>query len=172
MKLGWRPAVSECWLYPEAHEALKLYWQLLTAGRGRLRERAADGPAPARAYRVCKQIYTQTLGYLRGSWDDNSLFCPDWYDAVIGEAIKREYYHLHRIAEQGALPLAVYRDAVYYASADPDPTAGAPAGLRLSDKLGEFKPIGTAPIASVLDPLDSDEPNVTVFVRAFTEATR
>ncbi|WP_203338641.1 DUF927 domain-containing protein [Nocardioides limicola] len=95
-----------------------------------------------------KALYSATVGKLaeREHYADFHLWRPDWRDHVISATRTAILYTITKAQEiSGEHPLVVDRDAVFYASDNPDPIAAWPGDpAKLGTSLGSWKPIGTA----------------------------
>lgn len=98
-----------------------------------------------------KMLYSTTVGKLaeREHSETFHLWRPDWRDHVIGATKTAILRTLSQVAEStGTHPLAVDRDAIFYASDEADPWAAWPGDPnKLGPNLGSWKPIGSTTLA-------------------------
>lgn len=154
--LGVLAGVHEAWIYPEGRRRLAGWYKTLAGARTSFLEalRAEDDEIwAALALALVKRTYTISIGSLAGHWRHapDPLFRPDWRHEIIARARANLY---RRLARAPRPPFAVAVDQAFYASAHRDPLAAPP--LPISDKLGEFKPAGSAPVPRDVDELSID----------------
>jgi hypothetical protein len=66
------------------------------------------------------------------------------------------YRTARAVADQsGRYPIALYRDALFYVSDEPDPKKAAPAGLSVGGQLTDFSHEGCVPLVDVAAALGS-----------------
>jgi hypothetical protein len=155
-ELGYELAPIEAWLWPESARYFEPWYKLLRPARARLVAARDAGDVEAGAVlESVKRIYTDAIGRLnKTSERGNPLFRPDWYHSIVATARANLTRKLYAVAERtGRRPLAIYADAVLYASDSANPETACPAGLRYDAagiELGQVKPAGTAPLAELL----------------------
>jgi hypothetical protein len=81
------------------------------------------------------------------------LHRPDWWHALIATVNANVWRNLADCAQHGHYAFAINVDAVYFVSANPDPIAGAPRGLKLGTKPGQYKHEGSTPLARAVEVL-------------------
>lgn len=148
-------AIHEAYVWPQHHRYLGPWYERLRDARAALIGDERDGAA--HALRLVKRCYQHGIGFLDGDWlrPGDELFRPDWRHTVIGRARANLYRAITRAVPR---PFAVNVDAVWIASDEPEPSH-AISGLRISDQLGHFKPLGTVSLPDVLEQLsDADSP--------------
>jgi hypothetical protein len=155
-ELGAPIAVDEAWVWPVSSAWLEAAGKTFRNARAALTGRD-DEPA-AIALTVIKQIYASRVGAFRPHDLDTArpdpLIRPDVRDAFISKSFCNDYRRTRKIgAASGRWPVAIYADAVYYASEDPDPVKSAPAGLTLGSGLGQYKVVHSVPVGVVADEL-------------------
>lgn len=99
---------------------------------------------------LAKDIYAKTGGMLakRSGHGNPHLRRPDWWFSIV--AASRTAIMATLIKNQtlgnGAAPLAVDHDAIFYASNDPDPVTAWPGDpKKIGDtRMGDWRPLGTA----------------------------
>lgn len=150
-ELGTPALVREAYVWPRTYRHLRLWAEQLRDARAGL---MANGSAEARAaLAVVKLAYVKAFGRFESPEQGYGpeLFRPDWTAQVIAQARVNLYRRLRRLAWP---PFAVDVDALYFAAPTADPAEAARLlGLPLGFGLGQFKHIGTAPLAA-LDGLD------------------
>jgi hypothetical protein len=141
-------APSEGWLYREHSRFYEPWAARIRDARAELK--ASPDPDDATVLDAVKHTYTRGLGMLNRR-TSRQMFRPDHWHAIVSTARGTLFRKLARIGDQeGRWPLAIGTDAVAYASADPDPRAACPAGLRIGEALGEFKVYGMLPMAEAV----------------------
>jgi hypothetical protein len=169
--LGYELTPIESWLWPDtapvedgkAHDArpgsryLEPWYRLLRDARQRLMAAEAAGDADAAAVlEIVKGCYSKGVGRLNAGTaaEKSPLWRPDWRHHIIATARANLTRKLHKVADlTGRRPLAIWHDAVVYASNEPDPAKDCPAGLRYDPagiKLGHVKQAGTMPLAELV----------------------
>lgn len=98
-----------------------------------------DGTPEMRA--AVKAAGRETIGLLNSP--TYSTRRPDWHYAVIAQARANLFRKIRKAWEDGAAPLAVDTDCVWYGSDDPDPVTARPAAFALGDGPGQLKHKGT-----------------------------
>lgn len=152
-ELGYQLEPVEAWLWPTSARYFEPWYKRLRDVRARLIAARAAGDVDAAAvYDVVKRTYTDPIGRLsKPSERGKPLFRPDWRHFIVATARANLARKLTDVAARtGRRPLAIYTDAVLYASAEADPVAACPAGLTLGTGLGQVKAAGTAPLADLL----------------------
>lgn len=151
-ELGVPIECEEAWIWPESFRTLRPYHGKVTKGRNTLKAASSMNPAAALAYDVTKSVYTSRIGdYNRAG---SRIMRPDFRDATKARMTANMYRRLRKIGQSsGRFPVAIYADAVFYLSDEPDPVKAAPKGLALGDRGGEWKPEGSVPLASVREHL-------------------
>ncbi|WP_156935093.1 hypothetical protein [Pseudonocardia spinosispora] len=140
-----------------------------------LAARDSDVPGGALAYGVLKSVFTSRIGDF--AHEGAKIYRPDIRDAIIARAAANQYRRLRTIASgkdsdpndrgTGRFPLAVYEDAVYYVSPDPDPVSAAPAGLPLGTELGQYSHEASLQLSVV-----REHTGTRNFHRSYTRALR
>ena len=145
---GITPAVHESYTWAVTARYLEGPGGALATARTQLGDAAGADPGAAAALATVKALYSATVGKLaeREHHGDYHLWRPDWRDHVIG-ATRTAILHTVTKAQEisGRSPLVVDRDAVFYASDDPDPATAWPGDpTKLGAAVGAWKPIGSA----------------------------
>lgn len=146
---GITPVVHEAYVWGVRARYLEGPGTALSQARASLMSRDDDAAVPVLS--TVKLLYAATVGKLaeRDHHPDFHLWRPDWRDHVIG-ATKTAILHTLTKAEErsGSHPLAVDRDAIFYASDEPDPIKAWPGDpKKIGTSLGSWKPIGTGELA-------------------------
>lgn len=149
---GVEPTVHESYTWGTTARYLEGPGIALAQARLDLTAAAAQDPGAAAALATIKALYSSTVGKLAESEHNPEfhLWRPDWRDHVIA-ATRTAILHTVSKAQEisGEHPLVVDRDAVFYASDDPDPIGAWPGDpAKLGPALGSWKPIGTADLAT------------------------
>lgn len=156
LELGMPPsAIRAAYVWPDHHQYLQAWYKRLGTARSDLMLDGAAGKLGARlALAATKQLYTRGIGWLEmpsETWRtaDNPLARPDIAQAVRAAARANLYRDLLRLdPHAGPLPFAVAKnDTIYVTSDEDDAIKAAPAGLRLGEGLGQWKPVWREPVA-------------------------
>jgi hypothetical protein len=150
--LGIEIDVKESWVWNEHVPFFNPWYEQMRDARARLMDNSLPedkgdqlgrrNPAKEIALMALKQAYLEPFGRLRSerSRTTGSIYYrPDWYDAVIGNEVAREYLRLHQLAELGEQVLAVYFDTIIIETDEP---TNPPTPIQLSTQLGKYKPVG------------------------------
>jgi hypothetical protein len=167
--------IKRSWVWTDHLPFLNPWYERLRDARAALAALAGfpDGNAPAQlALDALKQCYLQPLGRLssrRAREVADPYYRPDWYDAVIGQELAREYLRLYRLAEAGIFPLAVYFDTIVLETPAP---GQAPPELPVSSQLGKYKLLGSIPTAAAREALyGASGGSVAALVKALKGST-
>jgi uncharacterized protein DUF927 len=149
---GITPIVHESYTWGVTARYLEGPGIALSEARTSLSAAADSDPGAKAVLATVKGLYSATVGKLaaREHSADFHLWRPDWRDHVIG-ATKTAILHTLTKAHElsGVSPLVVDRDAVFYASDEPDPIRAWPGDpSKLGVGLGSWKPIGSAELAT------------------------
>lgn len=149
---GITPTVHEAYTWGATSRYLEGPGKALSEARTTLSTGAAGDPDAQAVLGTVKLLYAATVGKLaeREHRTDFHLWRPDWRDHVIAATRTAILHTLTKAAElSGAHPLVVDRDAIFYASDDPDPTSAWPGDpTKLGTGLGAWKPIGTGDLTT------------------------
>ncbi|WP_435060316.1 DUF927 domain-containing protein [Streptomyces sp. bgisy060] len=150
VEAGISPEVMEAWIAPAiGFQGFRDFTAKLRDGLKVVEAHPEDADEMA-VRDAMKATYRTLHGKLRN--DDQMVIArPDWGYAVRDEAwtgVLRKVYRSAGIlqkVDQPRYPVAVDTDEVVYATADPDPRASVPAGLKLAPEdalpeLGQFRP--------------------------------
>jgi len=155
-----RPPLLEAWTWPDSRQALQATSAGLRDAREAVRSER-NTPAGALAWGALRALYTSLIGYLarttgpRG--DDDPLWRPDWRDHIKAQTYANMYRQLVKIGQSaGRWPAAKGVDAAYYVTDHSDPVQGAPAGLIVGNRGGQWKPEALAVLAVVRGELGGD----------------
>lgn len=148
---GITPTAHESYTWGVTARYLEGPGKALREARTSLTPAAGEDPGAAAVLASVKTLYTGTVGKLaeREHHRDFHLWRPDWRDHVIA-ATRTAILHTLTKAQalSGASPLVVDRDAVFFASDNPDPVEAWPGDpAKLGPNLGSWKPIGTTTLA-------------------------
>lgn len=148
---GITPNVHESYTWGVTARYLEGPGTRLAEARTVLAGEAPNDAGAAAVLDTVKAMYSATVGKLaeREHRGDFHLWRPDWRDHVIG-ASKTAILHTITKAQEisGASPLVVDRDAIFYASDEPDPIAAWPGDpTKLGSGLGAWKHIGSTELA-------------------------
>lgn len=166
----WRPELVEAYVWPETHRALDSTCRVLREARRTILAAAAAGRPGARyAKAVHGSLYKSFTGYLARTagprkdratgeaWAGDTLWRPDWRFLIIETANANLYRQLRGLAlTSDRYPLSVSTDAVTYASDNPDPIEGRPAGMAIGDGGKEWKCEGSAPLDAIREHAPGD----------------
>lgn len=168
---GVRPAIWESWTWDVTARYLEGPGKTLVQARSALSAliasnngdggRDLEGTAQQTALQAedagtvlatIKLLYAATVGKLaeRDHRPDFHLWRPDWRDHVIAASRTGILHTVTKALEiSGVAPLAVDRDAIFYASDDPDPISAWPGDpSKLGTSPGAWKAIGTGDLQS------------------------
>jgi hypothetical protein len=170
--------LHEAWTWPVSSAWLEASGRSFRDARAAL-DAQADGCgkcAPCIALRVVKDIYTSAIGRFarrRNAPDDEDDSQPgggkpqrkvigglvaaddplqreDVNDHIISKSLCNDYRRQARIgAATNRWPVAIFNDAVYYASDDPDGPGAIPAGMVIGHGLGQYSHEATALLTAV-----------------------
>lgn len=150
--VGIEPAVHESFTWGVSTRYLEGPGRSLSQARTALQAAAGDDQDAAAVLRAVKMLYAATVGKLaeRDHSEDYHLWRPDWQDHIISATKTQILRVVHQIQEAtGASPLVVDRDAVFYASDDPDPATAWPGDpAKLGTKIGAWKPAYSAELTT------------------------
>lgn len=159
--------LHEAWLWPQSSAWMETSGKTLRDARAALiTAQQACGACgqcgTCIARRVVNAIYKSAIGWLgrrpkRGPGDDGDpatittgdglvttadkdpLWRPDARDHFISRAAANDYRRQLRTGlETGRWPVAIHKDAVYYASDDPDPVRAKPRTMVIGNRLGQY----------------------------------
>lgn len=141
---GVEPAVHEAYTWQVSSRYLEVASQRIRAAL----DTAAGDPA---VEATIKALYSSTVGKLgeRDHRPDYHLWRPDWRHHIIANTRTAILHTLRKIHDtSGAAALVVDRDAIAFAVDDPDPWRAWPGSPdKLGTRVGQWKPIGVAPLA-------------------------
>jgi len=157
--------VREAWVWPESSAWLEASGKTFKQARAALAARKQD-EACGIASRLVKVMYTSRIGAFaaRNPAKVDELVRPDANDMIISKALCNDYRRMLKTGRAtDRWPVAIFNDAAYYTSADPDPAAAAPAyrdpvtgatrGIVIGEQLGQYSHEATIPLAAVRDEL-------------------
>lgn len=149
---GVEPKVHESYTWDTTVRYLEGPGTALAQARLDLSASAQQDPGAAAALATIKALYSSTVGKLAETEHnpDFHLWRPDWRDHVIASTRTAILHTLTKAQEiSGQHPLVVDRDAVFYASDDPNPVTAWPGDpAKLGTALGSWKPIGSADLTT------------------------
>jgi hypothetical protein len=121
-KYGYPFTVLEAYLFSEQHAVLRSFYEGVKTLRAQDKQAAKD-------------IYTRTFGILAHLPDEpwpGMIYRPDWFFTLVAEAKVRMYEHLRQFYQaDGAYPVAIKTDSLYYTQAMPS--------IPLGTNIGQFK---------------------------------
>lgn len=164
-ELGWDVPVAEAWVWPTHTRHLDTWYEGWRDATATLRA-AEDGgdPDAGAARRLVKACYAASFGKFAAedlADRQSRLYRPDWAHTIRAQARANIYRQLLRAGETtGRWPVAVDRDAVYYAAEDLDPVTAAPEGLNMTGRFGHLKPERSYPVAQWLTRADPGLPSI------------
>jgi len=164
-ELGWDVPVEEAWVWPTHTRHLDTWYEGWRDATATLRA-AEDGgdPDAGAARRLVKACYAASFGKFAAedlADRQSRLYRPDWAHTIRAQARANLYRQLLRAGETtGRWPVAVDRDAVYYAADDLDPVTAAPEGLNMTGRFGHLKPERSYPVAQWLTRADPGLPPI------------
>ncbi|MFD0078901.1 DUF927 domain-containing protein [Streptomyces sp. NPDC127166] len=150
VEVGINPDVVEAWIAPAVgFQGFRDFTAKLRDGLKVVEASPEDADETA-VRDAMKATYRTLHGKLRND-DQQVIARPDWGYAVRDEAwtgVLRKVYRSAGVlgtVDAPRYPVAVDTDEVVYATADPDPRASVPAGLKLAPEgqlpaLGQFRP--------------------------------
>lgn len=144
-KTGHTVEVREGWVFPQRHDVLVKWAQVLWAIRGEFKTGTFTRPQCAKlAYACIKQIANSTIGMTayRGFEDEdvNEKKRPDIRVQVIARSRELIYHNIDKVRVMyGVTPVMVYSDALYYLSDEPDGRAFLPELVKRETALGGYK---------------------------------
>lgn len=148
---GIEPVVHESYTWGTTARYLEGPGKTLSQARKSLLELSDTSDDAAAVLGAIKLLYSATVGKLaeREHRPDFHLWRPDWRDHVLGATKTAILRTLTDAGERSNRhPLAVDRDAIFYASDDPNPASAWPGDpAKLGTNLGSWKAIGSAELA-------------------------
>jgi hypothetical protein len=158
-------SITEAWLWPQSSAWLEAAGHSFRDARAALGARA-DGCGHCEwciALRVVKDCYTSAIGRFArrrpGEDDDpaaaaaataDPLQREDANDHIIDKALANDYRRQLRTGgATGRWPVAIFNDAVYYASDIPDGKQAIPKSMTLGTALGQYSHETTVPLDAV-----------------------
>jgi hypothetical protein len=162
----WTPDVVEAWYWPQHKRALNgMYDKVRTARERIVTAMEAGRPGAVWAKQLIGRTYQSFRGYMARSsgpmtdyatgqdYKQDIYYRPDWARLIMDHATANMYRNLRKFAADGCWPLAVYVDAVTFASHEPDPMAARPASMVTG--TAKWTHEGTVPLAQVLPAIDA-----------------
>jgi hypothetical protein len=154
MELGYQVKILEALLFPEYHQTLRPWYELIAETRQKLLTPGAykNAQAQAVAYGAIKNIYTSSLGKLAETAraaSQNPLYRPDWWCGVVALSRVRILTKIAELAAVGYRPVAVHTDALYFVSHEADPLAALPGLVTQEHGIGRFKHVDSFPLADI-----------------------
>ncbi|MGW9441161.1 hypothetical protein ACWGVN_34490, partial [Streptomyces sp. NPDC055607] len=147
VETGINPEVTEAWIAPAVgYQGFRDFSNQLRDGLKVVEAHPEDADEMA-VRDAMKATYRTLHGKLRND-DQQVIARPDWGYAVRDEAwtgvLRKVYKAAGVIGKPGQprYPVSVDTDEVVYATADPDPRASIPAGLKLAPE-GQLAPLGS-----------------------------
>lgn len=162
LELGAPLRFTEAWLWRQARAWLQTTKKTLTQALTGLDTRVQVEPDESTriALKVVKTMYTAQVGNFAPrertgrTVRPDPLVRPDVRDLIIARAQANDYRRMRKIADRsGRYPIAIYADAVYYASDNPSGASGAPAGLEVGSGQGQYAHEVTVPMYAVREEL-------------------
>lgn len=158
-------AIAEAWLWPQSSAWLEAAGHSFRDARAALGGQADDCGKCAWciALHAIKNCYTSQIGnFARRPGDgrdpgeapgeqadtaSDPLRRPDVTDHIISKALANDYRRQARIGKAtGRWPVAIFNDAVYYASDIQDGRQAAPPGMVIGTGLGQYSIEATVPL--------------------------
>ncbi|WP_449346023.1 DUF927 domain-containing protein [Streptomyces xanthochromogenes] len=168
---GWEPDVLEAWVWPVSKQALYGMYDRIRIARKRIIVAQEQGRPGARyAKQVVGLLYQSFRGYLHrssgprkdhatgGHYQQDIYWRPDWAQMILDLALANTYRNLRKFADEGRHPLSLKVDAITLTSDQADPVAAAPASMKLGSDGGQWKAERSAPMAELMEAVDSGMP--------------
>ncbi len=143
-ELGYRVTILEGVFFPEYHQTLRPWYDLISQARQRFRTPGAfkNVQAQAVAYAALKNIYTGSLGKLaeqaRAEKGDQ-LYRPDWWFGIVALSRAHIFAKIAELARLGYRPVAVHTDELFFVSQEADPLQAVPGLVTEEQGIGKFK---------------------------------
>ena len=152
---AWTPLVTEAYIWPTYHQALRWWGEHLWNARQALIKTTVgtlytQPSARDYAYQAVKRIATQGLGWLAMDSPDNKLYRPDWWSQVVATAHKNMGFKVRQLMDRGIVPCYINVDSVGLVSEGPDIERYTSIILNRRDALGGFKHVCSVPVTSSL----------------------
>lgn len=146
--VGIEPIVHESFTWAVTTRYLAGPGKALSTARAALQDAPEADQTAQPVLNAVKLLYASTVGKLaeRDHSDDYHLWRPDWQDHIVSATKTQILRVLSKIHDStGTSALVVDRDAIFFASNDPDPVTAWPGDPRqLDTKLGAWKPAYSA----------------------------
>ncbi len=156
LERGQSVAITEAHVWTAHSRAMETWYERLRGARTALYDDTT--PAGRLALGALKYTYALTISGFNSSWNKEKrspLYRPDWRHAILAQANANLSRALHKMDVAGYTPVAVYKDAVYLLSDEPDPIKACPPSVTLGTGLGHFKVQDAAiPLDRVLPAFD------------------
>lgn len=153
-QLGYQVTILEGYFFPEYHQTLRPWYELISHARQQFRTLDAfkHAQAQAVAYNALKNIYTGSLGKLaehaRAEKGDR-LYRPDWWFGIVTLSKAHIFLKLVELARLGYRPVAVQTDALYFVSQEADPFRAVPGLVTEEQGIGKFKYVDSFSLADI-----------------------
>ncbi|HLV98528.1 MAG TPA: hypothetical protein VKT82_07590 [Ktedonobacterales bacterium] len=153
-QLGYQVTIREGIFFPEHHQTLRPWYELISQARQQFRTPGAFKNAQAQdvAYKALKHIYTGSLGKLaeqaRAEKGD-SLYRPDWWFGIVTLSKALIFLKIAELARSGYRPVAVQTDALYFVSKEADPLQAIPGLVTEEQGIGKFKYVDSFRLADI-----------------------
>lgn len=149
--VGIEPTIHESYTWAVTTRYLTGPGKALSQARTALQVAPGDDQSARPVLAQVKLLYAATVGKLaeRDHAEDYHLWRPDWQDHIVSATKTQILRVVHQIQEtSGVSPLVVDRDAVFFASAEADPSKAWPGDpAKLGTKLGAWKPAYSAELS-------------------------
>ncbi len=153
-ELGYRVTILEGVFFPEYHQTLRPWYDLIFQARKQLRTSGAfkNDQAQAVASMGLKNIYTGSLGKLaekaRAEKGDR-FYRPDWWFGIVALSRAHIFAKIAELARLGYRPVAVHTDELFFVSQEADPLRAVPGLVTEEQGIGKFKHVDSFRLADV-----------------------
>lgn len=157
---GYQVEPSAAWLYARSRRYLRPMAERLREARRELEAQTTSGRTAAtpgaKLVKELGRILPDRLAYFSAGNSESTnrpLYRPNWGHEIVGRAHAQFARTLFSSAESGLIPFRVEKDAVYFASDNPDPIAvGNSAGLTVDpNRYGKWRVAGSCDMSEWLE---------------------